>query len=284
MPEELELEPLHHPSLHDYHCHCDYSIDAVGSIDDYCQAALRRGLVELCFTTHYDTNPNARRGVNLIRVDGEEREATPDNLASYVEAVQQANQQYFAMGLQVKLGVEIGYWPGCEESVTKLRERFGFDHVLGGIHELEGLCLCCSNEFEACFGRYDLEKMLSVYYGYAVQAAESGIFDAIAHLDYYRKYGERYYGSDILKAHEQFLPDLFDALNKSGTALEINTSALRRHLSDYFPTIPTLTRAKRAGVEVMFLGSDAHRPEHVGFDFDSAVHLLSRDLTVCEPD
>lgn len=284
MPDLSALEPLHHRSLPDYHCHCDYSIDAVGSIDDYCQAAIQRGIVELCFTTHFDTNPKARREVNLIRINGEDKEATPDNLAPYVDDVHRAHETYFAMGLQVKLGIEIGYWPGCEEMVSNLRERYGFDHVLCGIHELEGLCLCCKSEYKACFDRYSLDTMLETYYEYATKAAESGVFDAIAHLDYYRKFGLAHYGDDIEKRHEQFLPDLFAAMTKTHTALEINTSALRRNLKDYFPTVPTLTRAKRAGVEVTFLGSDAHRPEHVGYDFDAAVSLLSRNLTVCEPD
>jgi len=284
LSERPDLEPLYHRSLHDYHCHCDFSIDAVGTIDEYCQAALQRGLTELCFTTHFDTNPEARRDINIIRIGGEDKPATADNLAPYVEAVQAAHDQYYAMGLQVKLGVEIGYWPGCEEMVAKLRERYGFDHVLCGIHELEGLCFCCRHEYETCFARYDLEKMLSVYYSYATQAAGSGVFDAIAHLDYYRKFGEKYYGDAIKEKNEQFFSDLFAALNKTGTALEINTSGIRRGLSDYFPTVPVLTQAKRAGVEVAYLGSDAHRPEHVGYDFDAAVHLLSRSLTVCEID
>jgi histidinol-phosphatase (PHP family) len=284
LPDHIPIEPLHHRGLPDYHCHCDFSIDAVGSIDDYCQAALLKGLVELCFTTHFDTNPAASRNENLIRIKGQDKPATIDNLAPYVDDVLAAGDRYYGMGLMVKLGVEIGWYPGCEELVSRLRERYQFDHVLCGIHEIDNICFCCQDRYRACFERFELGPMLEAYYGQAIQAANSGLFHAIAHLEYYRKYGEAFYGPSIATAADPFLPDLFAALISSDTALEINTSGLRRNMKGYFPSTPILTAAKRAGVEVTFLGSDAHQPEHVGFDFDTAVHLLSHDLTVCELD
>lgn len=284
MSDHLPIEPLHQFGLPDYHCHCDYSIDAVGTIDDYCQAALLKGLVELCFTTHFDTNPKSARADNLIRVKGEDKPATIENLAPYVDDVLAAGERYFGMGLMVKLGVEVGWYPGCEETVARLKERYHFDHVLCGIHEIEDICFCCADRYQVCFERYDLKQMLERYYSQTAAAARSGLFNAVAHLEYYRKYGEAFYGGEISEAHEAFLPDLWAALRATNTALEINTSGVRRNLKSYFPSTPILTSAKRAGVDVIFLGSDAHRPEHVGFDFDTAVHLLSRDLTVCEID
>lgn len=284
MPEHLPIEPLHHQGLPDYHCHCDYSIDAVGSIDDYCQAALLKGLVELCFTTHFDTNPASNPRENLIRIKGQDKPATIENLAPYVDEVLAAGERYYGMGLMVKLGVEVGWYPGCEELVGRLRERYPFDHVLCGIHEIDNICFCCQDKFKTCFERYELARMLEAYYRQVVQAANSGLFHAIAHLEYYRKYGESYYGPAIATAWEPFQAEVFAALQTSGTALEINTSGIRRGMKGYFPNNTILTAAKRAGVEVSFLGSDAHRPEHVGFDFDTAVHLLSRNLTVCELD
>ena len=45
--DEGQLTPLPQPGLGDYHCHCNYSVDAEGSIDDYCEAALQRELAEI---------------------------------------------------------------------------------------------------------------------------------------------------------------------------------------------------------------------------------------------
>ena len=41
----------------DYHVHPDYSLDATGTIDEYCDRALELGLKQICFTTHYDSDP-----------------------------------------------------------------------------------------------------------------------------------------------------------------------------------------------------------------------------------
>ncbi len=95
MPEFSPVEQLNTVGLSDYHCHCDYSIDAVGTIDQFCEAALQRGLAELCFTTHWDTNPLTGSPDNVIRIGGERKPTVPDNLAPYVDDVLRAREKYY---------------------------------------------------------------------------------------------------------------------------------------------------------------------------------------------
>jgi len=191
------IERLDFEGLADYHCHCDYSIDASGTIDDYCQAALQRGLSELCFTTHYDAAPSLNAAEAVIRIDGERRPATPDNLAPYVDDVRAAAERYLPQGLSVKLGVEFGWYPGAEEAALRLKERFGFEYTLCGIHELDGLCFCCAHCYEKCFSRFAVQETVDRYVAQIVAAAESRLFNTIAHLDYIRKFGFKYYGADF---------------------------------------------------------------------------------------
>ena len=56
--------------LSDYHVHPDCSLDATGTIDQYCQRALEMGLEEICFTTHYDMDPVRRDEDPFMRIDG----------------------------------------------------------------------------------------------------------------------------------------------------------------------------------------------------------------------
>jgi histidinol-phosphatase (PHP family) len=282
LPDFITIEQLNIQGLADYHVHCDYSIDASGKIGEYCNAALARGLVEICFTTHYDSNPESDGNSNFIRINGKNEPATPDNLDPYVEAVIEAREQYLPVGLSVKLGLEFGWYPGCEKEAEKIRGRFDFDHFLCGIHELDSLCFCCKGEFKKCFDRYSVDEAVSKYTDDIVAAASSGLFNAIAHLDYIRKYGLGYYGDKLdetlLRVAEE---RIFPALNNSGTPLEVNTSAMRRGLGDYFPRIKLINAARRAGVDVKFLGSDAHSPEQIGFDFDAAAPLASLSTVGC---
>jgi histidinol-phosphatase (PHP family) len=281
MPDQYEIKPLTQPGLADYHVHPDFSVDAVGSISEFCEAALKRNLAEICFTTHYDSNPQSDGEANFILVKGIRKPATPDNLAYYVEAVKKAHEKYYPAGLSVKTGVEIGWYPGCEEMVSKLKERFRFDFALCGIHELNNTCFCCKEHFKKCFEHFEsMEKMLEAYFAEVVTAARSGLFDVIAHLDYYKKYGLKYYGPELNDAFEPFIKDVFAALNDSETALEVNTAALRKGISDYYPSVKIINAARKAGVEIASLGSDAHAPNEIGYDFEAASALVPPQL--CE--
>jgi histidinol-phosphatase (PHP family) len=282
LAENREITRLETDGLSDYHCHCDYSIDAKGSIDEYCDAALKRGLAELCFTTHYDANPRADDGANLISVKGKQYPVGPEPLKFYAEEVEAARDEYYPLGLSVRLGLEYSWYRGCEGEVTKLKELFPFDYVLVGIHELGDICHCCEDTFEKCFARYSLEQMVELYYAEASAAARSGLFNTIAHLDYYKKYGQRFYGPKVHLAHRPYLDELFRALIESETALEINTAARRKGFDSYYPQVEIVNLARKAGVDVIHLGSDAHLPEQVGFDFDAAAVLVPDTNRGCE--
>jgi histidinol-phosphatase (PHP family) len=279
--EKKQLKPLPLAGVADYHCHCDYSVDAKGPIAEYCEAALQRGLAEICFTSHYDTSPASRSSDCFIRVNGENKPANPDNLRPYVDDVLQAHEKFYPLGLSVKLGIEIGWWEGCAESVAQLKERYSFDHVLCGIHEIDSLCIC-SKRFGEYFENYRVEELLEKYYRQTIEASRSGLFDAIAHLGYYVRFGHAYYGKAIYSAHETYLNGLFDALKESDTALEINTSAIRHGFHEYYPHMAIINAAKKAGVAVQFLGSDAHKPEQIGLDFEAAVALVPDAIVTCD--
>lgn len=277
-----KIQPIHIQGAMDYHVHCDYSVDAEGSIDEFCEAAIKRNLAEICFTTHYDANPNVTGGVEYIVVRGNKLPVSPDSLAYYVDDVRRAAEEFYVKGLSVKLGVEIGWFKGCEAIVQRLKERFNFDYVLCGIHEIEDICFCCSHSYEKCFARYQPEQVAEKYFEDVILAAKSGLFDSIAHLVYYLRSGQEYYGDKILRVHEPLLEDTFRALIASNTGIEINTSGIRHGFKEYYPRMDVINAAKKAGVEVNFLGSDAHKPEQVGFDFEAALALVPDSIRGCE--
>ena len=272
--EKLELTPLTIVGLSDYHCHCDYSIDAVGTIDEYCQAALERNLAEICFTTHYDTNPRGDSSDCFIRIKGEKKPAKADNLVPYVDDVKKAHDQFYPRGLSVKLGIEVGWWEGCAESIIKLMERFPFDYVLGGIHEIDNRSIC-SPKFADYFRDYSLERFMESYYRQAVIAARSGLFHALAHIGYYVRFGYAHFNQDIYEAHGPYQNELFEALKIGDTTLEINTSAIRHGFDQYYPGMQIINSARKNGLWLRYLGSDAHRPDQVGLDFEAASALVS---------
>lgn len=273
MPEQ-EFQRLITENLSDFHMHCDYSADAVGAIADYCRAALRKGLREVCFTTHYDVNPHIDVVDTYLVIEGRKHRTRPELLRPYIDEIQAAHDEFYPLGLSVKSGIEFGWFPGCEEHVLKVRDMFPLDYVLCGIHDVDDVCIC-SHRVEQNLGRVNPQALVEGYFREVVAAARTGLFDAIAHLTYYRRYGVDFYGPEINTMHEPYQDEVFAALRESDTAVEINTSGIRHGLDDHYPHAPFVNAAKKAGVRVDRLGSDAHRPEQVGYDFDSAAPLVA---------
>lgn len=282
MSDKFELESIHFEGTMDYHVHCDYSIDAVGTIEEYCEAALARNLAEICFTTHYDCNPIGDCQGNLISINGEHKEASIENLKPYVEDVHKAAEKFYAKGLSVKLGLEFGWYDNCEETAFKVKDAFAFDYFLCGIHEIENICFCCRSTYEKCFERYTLEQMIEQYFKTVITASDSKLFDTIAHLEYYVKYAKSFYNVNLDKVYEPYLEQLFNSLKSSNTCLEINTAGIRQGVNQYYPNMKIINRAKKEGVHVQFLGSDAHRPQDVGFEFEIAAAFVPDTISGTE--
>ncbi len=257
-------------AISDYHVHPNFSIDAEGSIDEHCRAALKAGLKEICFTTHYDNDPEYNSRDRSIVINGQPEPLSDTAIEKYIAALKAADKEYFPIGLAVRVGIEVGYFYGCEEGTARLFNRHQFDYKLVGIHDIDHVCFCSKKEAERCFREYDMDQFADLYFEQAKAAAECGLFDAIAHLDVYRRYGMAHYGEPLLKIHEGRIEPVFEVMARTGTGFEINTAAYRHGLNEFYPTMPIINLARSMGVPVRAIGSDAHRPEQVGQNLDMA--------------
>lgn len=264
-------------ALADYHVHPDFSIDAVGTMDEHCKKAVERRLSEICFTTHYDSDPKVSEKVKVIKINGDRVPLTDEAIEIYLNAVRTAQDEYFPLGLMVKAGIEVSYYPGCEEHIGELFAKHNFDYKLVGVHDIDGVCFCYVKEFEKCFGQYSPDQFGDIYFELMKSAVDSDLFDSVAHLDIYRRYGEKYYGEDILKIHKGRIEPVFKSMLKTGVGFEINTAAFRHGLSQCYPSMEIVNLARSMGVSVTAIGSDAHKPDDVGDNLDSAA-MISYDI------
>ena len=263
-------------NLSDYHVHPDHSLDATGSIDQYCQKALKLGLRRICFTTHYDADPVRKDFDFLMKVEGKAVPVTPDLVDRYIDEVREAGQKYSKSGLEVLAGLEVDYAPQIEEALRKDLAQFDLDYLLGAVHCLDHIAITSSAEAETYFKRKNVYEMCEEYYQVLTQAASSGLFHCIAHLDCYRKYGLSFYGEEIRKAHKDYIKPALDALAKNNVGIEINTSAQRQGQNDFYPSQEILELAKASGVRVTAIGSDAHKLDDLGKDIEEAYLLFTK--------
>jgi len=258
-------------SLPDYHVHPDFSFDAKGTIDEFCEAAIRKDLTEICFTTHYDTDPRLPEHHRYMRINGELVPTSIDNIGVYVDAVHKAADKYIGHELLVQCGVEVGYFPGCEDEMRKLFQKYQFHYKIGSVHQVSETDICNQKSMKAAPSHYDLEKFADLVYEDLIKSAESRLFDVLGHIDMYKKYGIQPYGEGINNIHEGRIDKLFETMIENGCGLEINTASIRKGFSEYYPSMAIINAARSAGVRIVAVGSDAHCPEEVGYDFEGAM-------------
>lgn len=254
----------------DHHVHPDYSFDAEGSIEDYCRMAFNIGLKEICFTTHYDADPARIDHEGFMIIDGQKEKLSDEAVGHYLDDIKKATDKYGHFGLVVEGGLEFGYFPGCEKLVSHLHSKFRLDYRLGAVHSIDGLCICYKEEAQKLFSKYTLAQMADRYFETVDQCAATGVFDCLAHLDIYRRYGLEYYGDEILTIHRGRIEKLFETMIKYEVGYELNTSAIRHGHNEYYPNMEIVNQARSAGARLISLGSDAHRPDDLALDFDVA--------------
>ncbi len=259
----------------DYHVHPSYSADAKGSIEEFCEVAVQKGLREICFTTHLDADPVREEDFVMIR--GEKVSIhSPDWLEDYESKIRAAGDAFADQDLRVKLGVEVDLYPGVVEQLPEAFHNADFDLVIGSVHLVDHKALSLKEEAIEIFRKYELSELGDNYYRLIMETLESGLFDIVGHLDIYRRYGEMHYGENIHLLWEPHIEELSKKMKSHEVGFEVNTSSWRRGLKEPMPAKPLIQALLRAGIDIVTLGSDAHNPVEVGSGIAKAIKILHK--------
>lgn len=249
--------------LTDYHTHSYRCGHAVGTMRQYVESAISRGIGELGLTDHiwlYFEDDHSRRNPTFAMSENE--------FAAHVEEMLRLRDEY-AGRINIRISVEADYIAGREDELLAILDRYPFDYVLGSVHFLDGWPLDAPEEVD----RYRREKVSEIYLQYYAQlqrAVRLGCFDLLAHLDLPKKFG--------------FLPEVdisatveetLTLIASSGVAVEVSSAGLRKPIGEIYPAPEILSRMHQLGIPIA-LSSDAHAPEEVGADYETSV-LLARE-------
>jgi histidinol-phosphatase (PHP family) len=200
------------------------------------------------------------------------------DLPAYVEEVQGLKARFPGY---VLLGIEADYRPGTISEVGSLLREHPFDYVIGSVHHLGAWGFDDPRQI-AEYDDRDIDDVWTQYFELVGEAADSGLFTILGHLDLVKKFGYR-----ATRALEFELDNLVLRIARSGVIVEINTAGLHKPVKEAYPTVDILRRLCAAGVPVTF-GSDAHRPGDVGRDFAHAAELAQsagyEEYASLEPD
>ncbi len=257
----------------DYHIHPSYSIDADGSLEEFCRTALNKGLREICFTTHLDSDPMRDDGHVMVR--GERVSvADPSWFEDYENQIRTLGEEYSSRGLNIRLGVEVDLYPGIIEDLPDAFHSTEFDLVIGSVHLIDHRAISVKDEAYTIFREYGLEEVGNIYYDLIKDSLKKGLFDILGHIDIYRRYGEEYFGARIHTLWESHIDDLCRIMKSKGIGYEINTSSMWRSQSETMPEKALVKALHDRGIQKVTVGSDAHQPIEVGNGIKEAFQIL----------
>jgi histidinol-phosphatase (PHP family) len=171
-------------------------------------------------------------------------------------------------GLSVLIGVEVDYQVRFEPEVRQFMDAADYDFVIGSVHYAQGRYASSDSYFAG-----GERAAYSAYLNEALQAARSGLFDVLGHLDIVKRRGVRHYGPFDPARYAQAIDAILRACVDTGTGLEINASGLRESPRETYPTLPVIRRYRELGGEILTVGSDAHRAIDLARGIPDAVAL-----------
>lgn len=245
----------------DYHIHTSHSIDAEGKLEDYCKKAIDLGLKEICFTNHCELDP--ARNDSFICFNGKRESFTHENLLRLQDEIHKQRDNNSKLGLNVKFGIEVGYYKGIESRLNELIDGVELDFLLGSVHCLDHICIDSSREYMDYFPKHSAHSMLTNYFQAIEDLVKSDMFHSVAHLDVYKKYGISYYAEEVHEVLESSLRKIYRMMAEKNIALEVNTAGLRR-IDQFYPAPSIIKYAREQGLSMITIGSDAHRVEDLG--------------------
>lgn len=226
----------------DLHLHSIHSCDAKSTIDEMCQSAIERGLEAICFTEHVDWNANDE-GLDYYRYDEHTRD------------IQLAQDKYCGQIIVLK-GIEFSEPHRYPKEFEILMEK-DFDFVLGSVHYLGNTWV----GDKRILTDSTLEQVYERYYREVLKAVQFGGFDSLAHIDV----PKRYLGAKLEPV--SLLEEILGELVKRRIALEINSSAIRRELTELHPSDAIFSLYEKCRGSWITTGSDAHSLERIGEHF-----------------
>ena len=252
--------------LCDSHLHTEFSTDSESPVRSMLDAAVERGLKAVCITDHMDLDFPPQEGMEIS--DG--RPPFFFEMEEYFKTLVPLREEYRER-LDVRIGIEIGLQPHLGERYRDLVQAYPFDYVIGSVHLIRRLDPYDGKLFE---GRADEEAYREAFTETLRCLEAVSDFDSLGHLDYVVRYGKHQAEEYSYRKFADEIDEVLKKLISMGKGLEMNTGGLKYGLGFCNPHPDVMKRYRELGGEIVTIGADAHRPEHVAYSFEQAAEIL----------
>lgn len=243
----------------DYHLHTSFSADSEAPFENMVRAGMSRGLTAMCVTEHLDKDYPEEEELDFdLDMEGYHR--------TFLEM-----RETYQKDIDLRFGIEIGLQPHLADFHRDYIKDWPFDFIIGSSHTINGYDPYYPSYYE---GRTEEEAYLEYFQSILNNLDAFSDIDVYGHIDYVVRYGpnkNKYY---TYERYGDILDEILKKLIEKGIGIECNTGGLKYGLGHPNPCEEVLARYRQLGGEILTVGSDAHSPEHVAYDFRTAAEIL----------
>lgn len=250
----------------DYHIHSDFSHDSRESVKNIIEHSIENNFDEIVFTDHLDIDFPENKIKELIDVD------------NYIKTLGEY-QNLYRDKISIKIGLELGLQVHLEgdKELKALLNDDKFDFLIGSIHAVHYKDL----NTKAYFGSFNTkDEAHRAYFEEMYRSVQmfKGV-SVIGHMDFIKRYGRISFDDfNILdyELHDDIITKILKFLIENNIGIELNTSGYRYKLDGPNAGEYILKKYKSLGGEIITIGSDSHKKEHLGEGFDKGLELLKK--------
>jgi len=227
--------------LSDLHNHTLLCNHANGTVDEYVQMAISRGISIFGFSDHAPMNFDTKYRMTF------------EQMQEYENMVKDVATKYRDK-IDVRMGYEVDYISGLVDESVMNRD---VDYFIGSVHFIDKWGFD-NPEFIGKYDEMDIDKLWEKYFDSISEMAQTKQFDIVGHFDLIKVF--KYFPkADITTLASNAL----DAIADSNMVIELNAAGLRKPVKEAYPSFTLLKEIQRRGISISF-GSDAHEISQVG--------------------
>lgn len=244
--------------LADYHIHSKFSGDSREDLDAIVKRAIDLGLKEIALTDHHDPgSPQEPLGFIL-------------DIPKYFQEIERLKDKY-RKEIDVKIGIELGIQPHIYQESKEMLMTKEWDFILCSLHTVD--------KFDVSLPEY--------FQGKSKDAAQNRYFQAVldstknfqeysvmSHLDFISRYGGEKIKGFNYSDHFEIIDEILKTIIENNKGIEINTSGFRYGEKRTYPDFEIVKRYFQLGGEILTVGSDSHKKEDIGKDFNLVYDFL----------
>ncbi len=246
----------------DFHMHTSFSTDSDTDPEAMVRGALEKGLQTICITDHMDRDyPFCEElGENAFLFDVDE----------YFRKLRELQEKY-AGQIEIRIGMELGLQPHLGGFCREVTKKYPFDFIIGSLHVLDKK----DPYYREAFSELSDAELYERAFEETLKILDNvDAFDVLGHLDYIVRYGRDKEKAYSYAAFSSCLDAILKKIIGMGKGIELNSAGLKYGLGFCHPHPDVLRRYRRLGGEVITVGSDGHKPEHIAYEFGKARQIL----------